>query len=86
MTLNWMPDVFLSQVRVVTVSFVIGMAIEFVFPATTKRSIRALAFNLMAAVLFLYHSMLLVRSNSSEFEPFCENWRCIFPSSFLMES
>jgi sterol desaturase/sphingolipid hydroxylase (fatty acid hydroxylase superfamily) len=70
MKLDWMSDVFISQLKIACIAFSIGLALEYALPATKHRSMRALGFNLLTALLFLYLTMLLVPPISSAIEPF----------------
>jgi sterol desaturase/sphingolipid hydroxylase (fatty acid hydroxylase superfamily) len=82
MTLNWWPATLLTQVEYVATVFVVALAIERLRPASRHGSWRALAFNLLTALIFVYLTALLVPPASALLDPARERFGRLIPLHF----
>src|SRR4051794_26042779 len=69
MSLDFFSPLFRSQLEFAASAFIVAFAIEWFLPAT-RRSWRALGFNLVVALIFVYLTTLLVPAVSTWLEPF----------------
>jgi sterol desaturase/sphingolipid hydroxylase (fatty acid hydroxylase superfamily) len=69
MALDWWSDLFVAQLQLAAIVFAVALAVEFLLPASRERSWRALGFNLVVAVIFLYLTTLLVPPLSRALDP-----------------
>ncbi|MEP7182833.1 MAG: sterol desaturase family protein [Betaproteobacteria bacterium] len=82
MTTAWLTDVFLPQLAFPTIVFAIALPLEFLLPATRKRSLRALGFNLVAALIYLFMTTLLEPVLSQVLAPAREHLGLMIPVRF----
>ena len=79
MTITWLKDVFLPQLEFPATVFAIALGLELLLPASRKRSWRALGFNLVVALIFLYLTALIVPYFAKVLEPVRKHFSLMLP-------
>ena len=82
MTLDWWSPLFVSQLEFASTIFAVAFVIERVHPATRRRSWRALGFNLVTALIFVYLTTLLVPPVSAWLDPLRAHYGRLIPVHF----